>query len=437
MRQHKRRPVQTRVAPRWRRALTIHTLCVMFVAPAWAVDDPLALAEEAMAANPGLEALRARIAELDSLAGSAGTWRDPTIGIEYANVPVDSFSLDDHPMSALQLQAEQTIPAWGWSGLRKEVAAARTRTGEHALEEAQSQLRREVFELFWRLTLSRMLEGVTRKHIARTEELTEAARARYETGTAGQHQLLRLGVLRDRSRDELGDFVRADRVLSAALGRALSRDADQGFATPAVLEPKPVGGNVSEWLALARQKRPELKRIEASIQVAEKAAMLARVNGRPEVTAWMKYRIRTIDTAMDDGTDQISAGLSIPIPWGSLKRSRAQQAAQRQVARAQRARRLAELDRIESELAAIHARWTRAFEQAVEYRENLTPDARATLEISLSDYAVDRADFATLFEAEVTLLSLERTLLSATVQTHIQEAAFRATIGASPGGGVR
>jgi hypothetical protein len=120
-----------------------------------------------------------------------------------------------------------------------------------------------------------------------------------------------------------------------------------------------------------------------------------------------------------------------------LKRSRAQQAAQRQVARAQRARRLAELDRIESELAAIHARWTRAFEQAVEYRENLTPDARAALEISLSDYAVDRADFATLFEAEVTLLSLERTLLSATVQTHIQEAAFRATIGASPGGGVR
>ncbi len=437
MRQHERRPEITRVRPRWWGALSINAVCLAIVAPAWAVDDPRALADEAIAENPGLESLRARIAELDFLAGAAGSWQDPTFGSEYSNAPGDSFSLDDHAMSALQLQAQQTIPAWGWSGLREEVAAARALTGEHALEEAKSQLRREVFELFWKLTLSRMLEQVTRKHIARTEELTEAVRARYETGTAGQHQLLRMGVLRDRLRDDLGDFTRADQVLTAALGRALSRDAERGFATPSALEPRPVGGNVSEWLALARAERPELRRIEASIRTAEKAAELARVDGRPEVTAWMKYRVRTIDTGRDDGTDQISLGLSIPIPWGSVKRSRAERAAQHQVARAQRARRAAELDRIESQLTAIHARWTRAFEQAVEYRENLTPHARATLETSLSDYTVDRADFATLFEAEATLLSLERTLLSAAVQTHIQAAAAHATVGASPSGGIR
>ena len=97
-------------------------------------------------------------------------------------------------MSALQLQAQQTIPPWGWSRLREEVAESRTLTSEHALEEAKSQLRRDVFELFWKLTLSRMLEEVTRQHVARTEELLEAVRARYETGAAGQHQLLRLGV---------------------------------------------------------------------------------------------------------------------------------------------------------------------------------------------------------------------------------------------------
>ena len=149
----------------------------------------------------------------------------------------------------------------------------------------------------------------------------------------------------------------------------------------------------------------------------------------------MKYRVRTVDTPLDDGTDQVSAGFSIPIPWGSAKRSRAERAAQLQVARAERARLAAELDRIESDLAAIHARWTRAFEQAVEYRDNLTPDARATLETSFSDYTVDRADFATLFEAEVALLDLERTLLSSTAETHIQAAAADATIGIAPRGG--
>jgi len=48
---------------------------------------------------------------------------------------------------------------------------------------------------------------------------------------------------------------------------------------------------------------------------------------------------------------------------------------------------------------------------------------------------VGRADFATLFDAQVTLLDLERTLLSAAAQTHIQAAAADATIGVARSGG--
>jgi outer membrane protein TolC len=410
-------------------------LLALFATPALAADDPAALAREALAANPGLEALRARVAELDALAGAAGTWSDPVVGIDYLNAPVDTFSLRDHPMSALQLRAQQTFPPWSWSRLRKEVAASRSLASEHALAEAQSQLRRQVFELYWELSLSRTLEAVTREHVARTEELLEAVRARYETGKAGQNQVLRLQVLRDRLRDDLGDFARADRVLKAALSRTLSREPGSEFATPLSIEPKPVGGSVSDWLALAREERPELKRLEQSIRTAKKAEELARVDGRPDVTVWLGYRVRMVDSALDDGTDQVSAGLSIPIPWGSARRSRAEQAAQAQSARAGRARLAAELDRIESELEATHARWTRAFEQAVEYRERLAPEAQASLEASFSDYTVGRADFATLFDAQVTLLDLERTLLSAAAQTHIQAAAADATIGAARHGG--
>ena len=127
---------------------------------------------------------------------------------------------------------------------------------------------------------------------------------------------------------ELGNFARADRVLSAALARVLSREAESSFVTPPDLDPRPVGGTVSEWLALAREERAELKRLGESIRTAGAAAGLARVEGRPEVSVWMKLRARSIDTPLDDGTDQVSLGLSIPIPWGSAKRSRAERAAQ-------------------------------------------------------------------------------------------------------------
>jgi cobalt-zinc-cadmium efflux system outer membrane protein len=415
--------------------IALSVLLHSVAAPAAAADDPALLVEEALVANPSLEALQARVAELEELARAAGTWMDPVIGLEYINAPVDSLSLNDHPMSGLQFRIQQTIPPWGWSRLREEVADSRTRTSEHALEEAKTQLRREVVVVFWKLTLSRMLQDVTQEHVTRTEELVRAVRARYETGSAGQHQLLRLQVLRDRLRDDLGDFIRADREFSAALSRTLSRPPDAAFRTPERIQARQVDGEESGWLHLAREQRPELRRIQESIETEKLAAELARVDGIPDVTLWGGYRVRQIDTALDDGTDQVSVGVSVPIPWGSGQRSRAERAARLQAARRGRAQLAAEFDRIESELAAIHARWIRAFEQAVAYRDHLTPDARAALETSLADYTVGRADFSTLYEAEVDLLNLERTQLSATVETHVQEALKNATIGVSPHGG--
>lgn len=403
--------------------------------PATGAEGPEALAREALAANPGLEALAARSAELAALASATGTWADPVLAIEYLNAPVDSLSLNDHPMSALQLRLRQAIKPRGWSRLREAVAESRTRTSEHALAEARGQLRRDVNVLFWKLTLSRLLENVTRAHVDRTEDLLNAVRARYETGAAGQHQVLRLRVLRDRLRDDLQDFSRAKRELSAALRRSLAREPGASFSTPESVEPRPVAGRALDWLVLARQQRPELKRVEESIRTAEAGADLARIKGRPDVTLWVAYRARQIDTALDDGTEQVSAGVSVPIPWGSSQRSRAERSAKLQESRRQRALLAAELDQIEAELTTIHARWTRAFEQASVYRDRLTPDARTALESSFTDYRVGRADFSALYEAEVDLLELERTLHSATVQTHIQAAEAGAIIGAPPTGG--
>ena len=106
--------MKTRAIPTWWGALAAQVLCLALATSARAMDDPEQLAEEALRANPGLEMLRARTSELDALAGASGTWSDPVVGIEYANVPIDEIpSLSKHPMSALQLQAQQTIPSWG------------------------------------------------------------------------------------------------------------------------------------------------------------------------------------------------------------------------------------------------------------------------------------------------------------------------------------
>ncbi|MBW2274306.1 MAG: TolC family protein [Deltaproteobacteria bacterium] len=397
--------------------------------PAVAADDPSLLAAEAIRANPGVEAMRARAEELAKLAEVAGTWRDPSFGIEYLNAPVDSFRIDDSPMSGLQFQLKQKLPEWGWSKASKEVARRRSAASRHGAAEAEVQLRRNVEQLFWRLSLSNMLREVTREHLERTSDLLDAVRTHYEVGHAGQSAVLRLTILRDRLADDLGDFERADRKLSAGLNQALARPQQNRFETPLRASPLAVEGGASAWLTQAKAQRPELARIREEVEVERRAAELARISIRPDFDLWFKYRLRTVDTPLDDGTDFITLGVSLPIPWNSRKRGLGEEAARLEGARGARARLASALDAVESELIAIEATWQRAHEKATRYHEALIPAAHATLEMTLSDFSVGRADFSSLYESEVTLLQLEKTYLAATIETHLQRADARATVG--------
>jgi outer membrane protein TolC len=399
--------------------------------PASAIGDPLELADEAVRNNPGIEALRARTEGLSEIAGTVGTWKDPMVGIEYMNAPVDSFRLDQSPMSGLQFSLQQSLPEWGWSKASREVAESRVEASRYATAEAQVQLRRGVEVMYWQLTLTEQMREVTRAHLERTQELLEAVRGYYEVGKVGQNAVLRLGVLRDRLQDDLSDFHRINREMTAGLNGALARPTRSQFETPDHAVPLPVGGTATQWLNVARRHRPRLKQIREEVRVEGQEAKLARIKTRPEVNVWAKYRLRTIDTPLDDGTDFISLGVSVPIPWGSRKQGLGQAAAHRHAELGARARLAAAVDQIESELHVVEAAWSRAYEKATTYREALIPASRATLTTTLSDFSVGNADFASLYESEVDLLVLERAFITATIETHIQNAAARSITGSS------
>jgi cobalt-zinc-cadmium efflux system outer membrane protein len=406
-------------------------LLVALPTSARAIDDPLELAEEAVRENPGLEALRAKSRMLTEIVGAVGTWKDPIVGVEYTNAPVDSFRLDRSPMSGLQFSVQQTLPEWGWSTVTKEASESRAVASRYATAEAEVQLRRTVEVLFWRLTQSSLLRRVTEAHLERTEELLEAVHVHYEVGKVGQNALLRLGVLRDRLRDDLGDFDRIDRELTAGLNGALSRPASSRFAPHLESLPHAMRGTATGWAELAKAHRPLLKQIREEARAEAQEAELARIKTRPEVSVWAKYRLRTVDTPMDDGTDFVSLGIGVPIPWGSRKQGVGQAAAHQEAERGARERLAAAIDRIGSELHIAEATWSRAHDKAITYRESLIPSSRATLETTLADFSVGKAGFASLYESEVDLLMLENTYITATIETHVQDATARAITGAS------
>lgn len=419
--------------PRLQRVLLIIGSAIALTASA-SEPTPSALADEAVAQNPHIDALIAREAALRESASVAGAWPDPMLSVEYSNVPVQTWSLSGHPMAGVQVRAQQTLRPPGWSGARRSVAARTADSARWDVAEAELQLRAAVEQAWWRLVQTRMLRSVTVDHVARTEELLEAARARYETGTVGQHAVLRLTVLRDRLTDDVRDFDRTERELEAALSAALGRRAGDHFDTPVAVDPLPPPED-RDWPALAESHRPAVARADSDRERAEAAIRLAGLDALPDPSVWAGYRVRTVETPSDAGADLVAVGIGLPIPSGSLRRSNGERRSALQRAAAARATRQSVLDGVSADMQATLARWGRASSKVDAYEETLIPGARATLATTQAEFAVGRADFASLFEAEVALLDLERARIVAAVDTHLQRAVATALLGVSPTGG--
>jgi len=407
--------------------MTLLPLLSLLTGTPAAATGPDALVQAALAAHPSLSALQARVHALEAAALAAGTWKDPMVGLEVSNLPLWSLGLGDHAMAGVQLKVQQTLPAPGTSAADRQAADLRAATATHRVAEARDALAAEIALAWWELTLSRQLQRVTSAHLTRTEELLEAVTARYEVGGAGQHAVVHLEVLRDRLRDDVVDFDARQAVLTAALVAATQGAATLPVATPAEVDVAPVTGTAVAWLDQARQARPELARLEAEARAAQAAAEAAALGVRPDPTVWLGYRLRTFP---DDPRDLVTVGVSVPIPKGSRTRADAMEAMHAATATAARQTLDARLLTLEAQLAAAEARWSRAAQKAGTYVDSLLPAAAAALETTLADYAVGRATFASLYEAEVTLLGLERAWRTAVIDTWRAATQVEALIGA-------
>jgi len=371
-------------------------------------DSAEQLANLALEANPSIRAITDRVAALQEQVHQAGAWMDPSISAEYSSMPIDDPVLGQHPMSGVQLMLRQTFFWPGKLGAREQEADQRVRQERLTLDEQRVQLRASVKRAYYRLALTRQLRDVTRKNVELVSDFIDVVRGKVEAGMAAQHELLRLRVLVGRLKDDLKSFDRDEVSLTAGINATLHRPIDVVILTPvrtAVLEPSAEAATLAER---AEKERPLLRRFAVAHDTYLASARRARREGYPDITLWAGYRVRT-QAGTDPGRDFVSLGMSVPLPLFYDRRSGSESRHDERLAAAALQDREAALDGIRGDLGRVIADWKRAVQEARSYRGDLIPEARMSLDAVYSSYQVGRADFASLFQAEIELLNFERT----------------------------
>jgi outer membrane protein TolC len=368
-----------------------------------APSGPLTLARaesRALAAHPSLAELAARIRAADSRATAAGALPDPRLSVGATNVPVDTFDLEQEPMTQLRVGLSQDFPAPGTLDLRaqretQEGAAYRAR-----LAETRAELTRRV-RTAWleRFYLDRALDEL-KENLALFEELLAIARSQYRVGKGLQQEVLLAQLERDKLLDKRAELERRRAAVDSRLGELLALGRI-GFRLPEALPELPDPPE-REALTAALTDHPRLRTVAARIDQRTTDVSLAEKAYYPDMGVDLAYGYRPGsapdgDPWADFATLQFR--MSLPLFTEGRQDERLAAALDDKTALQQRLRRtrLALERQVRSQWAALEA----ARERQRLYDQSILPESEQTVEASVAAYTTGRLDFLNLVRARI------------------------------------
>lgn len=378
-------------------------------------------APETASAQASVEAARRRIVPARTLA-------DPFLSATYQN-DGRSFSLGNAEGSFLGLMASQSIPWPGKLRLAGEIAASEAREIERGtVGRTALMLEARVHNAWYDIVLARAIDRIIEDRRNAAVQIEASVRERYAAGLAEQQDVLRAQVELARIDEQKATQAAIITSRIAELNRLTGAPQDRAIATPERLPEETALPALTELIAAAAARSPELAASGQAIETGRIRIDLAKKSFLPDfsVDAGSMYR-----GSFEMGPMwQVGVGVTVPLWIGRRQ--------QNQLAEAQAIvhGRTAESDTLARELELRTRERAAQFDAALRiaalYRDKVLPLDELSLESALASYQAGKLPFISILDALNTLYSdraihAGRLAESAKWRVAIDEASLQAT----------
>lgn len=366
------------------------------------------LLHEAMGNNQDLQALAERVNGLKAEAPFAGSLQDPVLTLGLANIPVDTFDLDQEAMTQKQISLSQKVPWFGTLDLKERGALLSALKLEARFKAKQLEIVKQVRKAWYDLAFvekSLQVNGGLQEMVNQILKVTEK---RYATGKGLQQEVLAAQVQLSELIDERVNLKSEKRKLLDRLGSLLNRE--EPFMESGIEEslPQPLDFNISSLNQATLQQNPLLAERSLAVEKAQVEVQLANKAYMPDMTFKAGYGQREDDPVTgSDRADFFSASVSLTVPlWqGSRQDSKLAAAERRLVASKKSVAGLVaslphQVDSLVSEIQG-------AVENYNLFKDALTVQAGLLAESSLAAYSVGKVDFGTMLSSRIRTMRYE------------------------------
>lgn len=366
------------------------------------------LVAEALANNPEIRAARNEREAAKQRIRPAGAFEDPMLEAGVVNAPIPSWSFRDEDMTMKMLGLSQKFFFPGKRGLRRDVAAKDAESVAFAYRETVNRVVRDVRVAYHHLAHFIESSRLTQKNKLVLEQFLKIANSRYAVGQGNQADVLKAQTQLSKMVDELIRLDRERLTMEAELNRALGRRPDAGAPLPAAAQHSDEAlAQFDALYATALRERPQLLALQSLIDRGDRNVALARKDYYPDLDLKFSYGQRD---AMPDGTPRddmvsLTAGVNLPVWRGSKLNPRVAEAIAMRDQAADMYR--AQLNELSMALRTQVAMAEQSLKSAHLYETGILPQARLAVESSLAAYKVNRVDFLTLLDNQMTVFNYE------------------------------
>jgi len=358
-----------------------------------------------------LASIRARSDAIRASSSFAGALPDPTLSLNAMNLPTDTFSLDQEPMTQMQVALSQSFPFPGKRKLRRQAVEHQASASDQMEAERRSAIIGDVRIAWWQLmSLDRALQIVEQnKDLMRN--FVQIAQTKYEVGSGLQQDVLLAQLELSRLLDRELRLQGMRRSSRAKLNSLMNRPADRSLDLPA--DPKntdlPELPPERQLLQQAETDRALIDVQRDLVDSANAKLELARKDRFPDFKLGVGYGFRQgYDPLRNtDRSDFLTVMLSINVPlYSGSKQNKAIEQRAYEVSRQTLVMRDT-LRNVEAAVSENLASYLAARDQVLLLDTAIIPQAKQTVSSMLAGYRVNEVDFLNLVNTQITLYNAQ------------------------------
>ena len=337
----------------------------------------------------------------------AGALPDPQLSLNLLNLPVNTFELNQEPMTGKQIALMQMFPFPGKQGLREDIAKSAADISRDKNLELKNQLIKNIKQTYYDIFfIDQSLETV-QKNRGVLQDFIRIAQSKYSVGKGLQQDVLKAQVEFSKLEDKSITLTQKRQAATERLNALLNRPAGTPLGKTIVPEPDSLNLDFAQLQNLANENRPLLQAWNSMFQQSAKKVSLAKKEYLPDFKLGIAYTQRDkLENGMG-GIDYLSGLFSVDIPlyfWRKqnkkVEETRYNQDMVQQSYRNVQNQVYADLDKSLSDVEKNY----RLLEL---YKSGIIPQATQSLNAAIAGYQTNKVDFLTLLNNQLTLFNFE------------------------------